>query len=1110
MKAASRMRRLRSARRQLGAAAALAVGAAVTLAGAGPAAAGSASTAASAASSGAAGHAHRIPTVSAGDARFEILSPTLIRTEYAGDGKFTDDPTFNAIGRDGFTPAAYTAKKADGWLTIRTSAVVLKYKLGAGAFDASNLSVQLTAGGTPVTAAPWQLLTCSLGALCEGENLSLNGVSVASDHTGHTGTGFAAGFSGTGSSASADIDVKAAGSYQFDLRYANSQGGDGKNEARTLTLTVDGGAAKQLTLPTTANWDTWNVVTTALDLTAGRHTIALTRTASDSGNVNLDSVALVNPGDPYPAASTTAIPDCLLGASCEAEAGRISGSAGVATDHQGYAGSGFVAELNQGSSLTTHLVGVPSDGTYTLRVRYANGSGGDGLHQTRTAAVSAGGATATLSLPATADWNDWQTASVPVTLKAGEDDVTLSCPDAGSCHVNLDTVSLASPGAAAAQPHLPLGGYRRGLDGVTGNGAAPVTTPGLLNKDGWYLLDDTPSALYDVADQKVTQRPSHGGAPYQDGYVFGYGHDYKQGLGDLATLTGPPALLPQWAYGVWYSEYIDRNAADYENTILPAFRSEGVPLDVLVTDTDYKAVNDWSGWEIDPGRFPDPKGFFDWSADQGLHNTLNVHPSILASDPQFAQAQATAKGKLTPGGCAGGASVQNNCYTFDFGDPDQLKAYLDLHRTMDQQGNDFWWLDWCCDASQSSMPGVTPDAWINQQYATMTGKTLGRGFVLSRAYGSLQAAGYSGQAGLPTGPWADKRTTVHFTGDTSSTWGTLKLEVGYTPGESAATGMAAITHDIGGHNDTTGLTGSETYTDGGGTHTTHKLPDDLYARWVQFGAFQPIDRLHSNHSDRLPWQYGTQARQSADKFLNLRENLIPYTYSLAEEAATTGVPIVRPTYLEYPDEAQAYATAGSEYFYGSNVLVAPVTTPGTTATTSVWFPPGQWTDYFTGKTYQGGTTQDVTTDLNSMPVFVKAGGILPTRTTNVSSNDKNPLTDVTLSVATGASGSYRLYEDDGTKAAARPGHSATTTVRYAQDGARHTVTIGAAQGGFHGQVQNRRWTLSLLGTAHAPTKVTASGVRLTAHDYHWDSATGILTVTLPQHNVHSPITVTYQ
>lgn len=360
----------------------------------------------------------------------------------------------------------------------------------------------------------------------------------------------------------------------------------------------------------------------------------------------------MNQGGGFPPTSATAITGCGFGVNCEAEADRVSGTATVATDHADYSGSGFVGELNQGAGVSAHVVGVPADGTYVLQVRYANATGRDGLYQTRTATVSSGGTTQTLSLPVTGDWDTWKTASVPVTLKAGANDVSVGCPDAVSCHVNLDTVSVTATGGAAPQPHLALGGHRRSLDGYNGDNGAPAITPGLLYKDGWYLLDDTPSALYDTGTRQVTQRPSHSGTPYQDGYVFGYGHDYKQALSDLATLTGPSELLPQWAYGVWYSEYIDRTGADYENRILPAFRAEGVPLDVLVTDTDFKSPNTWSGWEIDKAKFPDPKGFFDWAASQGLHNTLNIHPSILSSDPQFAQAQATAKGSLHKGGCA--------------------------------------------------------------------------------------------------------------------------------------------------------------------------------------------------------------------------------------------------------------------------------------------------------------------------------------------------------------------------------------------------------------------------------------------------------------------------
>jgi alpha-glucosidase (family GH31 glycosyl hydrolase) len=215
----------------------------------------------------------------------------------------------------------------------------------------------------------------------------------------------------------------------------------------------------------------------------------------------------------------------------------------------------------------------------------------------------------------------------------------------------------------------------------------------------------------------------------------------------------------------------------------------------------------------------------------------------------------------------------------------------------------------------------------------------------------------------------------------------------------------------------------------------------MYARWVQLGTFQPVDRLHSNHSDRLPWQYGAAARAFADKFLNLRENLVPHTYSLAQQADTTG-----------------------------------------------------------------GTTQNITSGLDTMPVFVRAGAAIPTRMSNVTSNDKAPLTKVTLTVAAGASGSTSLYEDNGTTTKA--GQSATTKIRYQETGSRHTVTISPTAGAFPGQVQNRQWTISLL-SATAPNSVTAGKAQLSRDDYHFDSATRTLTVTLPRHSVHTPISFTY-
>jgi len=1033
--------------------------------------------------------------VTSGDARFEVLSPTLIRTEYAGNGTFENDPTFNAIGRDGFAPTHFTQRVVNGWLIIDTGQEQLRYKVGSGPFGADNLSITERADKQPVASAPWApkpVPSCRFGSLCEAEGLDLNGVSVASDHSGYTGTGFAAGFQNTGNSLSFQITAATAGTYELAARYANSTGGDGQNTTRTLSVTTGSAAAAKLTLPTTADWNTWAVATVPVTLNAGANTVTIARTASDSGNVNVDSLAVVTTGSAYPGPGAPQSQPCAFGTICEAESGALLGGASLQDDHNDYSGAGFVGGLSTTTAADAVAVtGVPRAGGYQLQLRYANWQtdfSQTGAAAPRTISVAVGsGAAVTTTLAPTSSWDSWRTVSIPVALAAGDNTVTLGCPTADACHVNLDTVAVVKNGTPLLAPHAPLGGYRRGLDGQNGE---VLSTPGLLYQDGWSLLNDTASAVFNSATHQVTPRPSAGGQPYQDGYVFGYGQDYQQGLKDLATLTGPSELLPRWAYGVWYSEYYNHTAADYENTILPTFRSQGTPLDVLVTDTDFKAVSTWDGWEMDPSKFPDPSAYFAWAHSQGLHTTLNVHPSVQQSDPQYPAALAAAGGTLPS--CGSGQ------YCFDWGTPAQLSAYFGLHQQIQNQGNDFWWLDWCCDSSSSSLAGVTPDSWINQNYAWDTDSTVGRGFAFSRAYSSLDAAGYSGSVGLATGPWADKRTTVHFTGDTTSTWATLAMEVGYTPGESAATGLSAVSHDIGGFNNA----GDQT---AGAEPGSTKLPDDLYARWVQLGTFQPVDRLHGNHSDRLPWQYGAAAKDSAEKFLNLRENLVPYTYTLAHQAATTGVPVTRATYLEYPDQQDAYAFDGSEYFYGPDVLVAPVTTSGDSATTQVWFPAGSsWTDYFTGKTYQGGTVQSVASGLDTMPVFIKGGGIMVTRSGDVANDDQNPLTAATVTVAQGAPGSFSLYEDNGTTTDAA--QSATTAISYAD----HKVTIAAANGAFAGQVRQRAWTVTFQNAAHAPTSVSVNGAKAAGGEWTWDSASQTLTVRAPAQSVSQRLVVSYR
>ena len=994
-----------------------------------------------------------------------------------------------------FTHTDFTSSTDDGWLTISTGKATLKYKVGSGPFTSQNVALTVKAGSQDVTAAPAfapSTFSCAEGQLCEAELAQLNGVTVATDHTGFTGTGFAAGFQADGNSLTYTLDVPTTGTYDLQVRYANSTGGDNQTTTRTLSATIDGGSPSTLTLPTTADWNTWALAKLSnLTLTAGKHTLVLARRAGDSGNVNVDSLAATASGGAYPVAAPATGTPCVFGTACEAEDGALAGGANLATDHGGFSGRGFVAGLeNANAKDTISLANVPQDGSYTLHLRYANGGG-----SVRTISVNG----TSQSLATTADWETWGSVDIPVILTKGDSSVVLACTSAAdSCRVNLDSLSFTATGATAPIAHTSLGGYRRGLDGV--NGSAPVT-PGLLYKDGWSLLDDTPSALYDPATQKVTQRPSHGFEAYQDDYLFAYGHDYKGALGDLATLTGPSELLPRWAYGTWYSEYYDRTAAQYENTILPKFRADGVPLDVLVTDTDYKSPDVWDGWQIDTTKFPDPKGFFDWAQSEGLHNTMNIHPSILSTDPQYAQAQQTAQNKLTKNNasCFSDQGHGGDCYTFDWGDPNQLKAYFDLHQTMEQQGVDFWWLDWCCEQSSSSLMGVTPDAFINQQYANDANKTVGRGFAFSRAYGSLQAGGYSGPTGVPTGPWADKRTTVHFTGDTTSTWQTLAFEVGYTPGESASTGLSAVSHDIGGfNNDGTQVTGAEP----GST----KEPDDLYARWVQLGTFQPIDRLHGNHSDRLPWQFGTAAKDFG------REVHEPARAAgaLHLHARGGGQPHRRARGARHlprvPGRGGRLRRGRQGVLLRSRRARRAGHHTRHERDDERLVPPGQWTDYFTGKTYSGGSTQTVATTLDTMPVFIKAGAIMATRGGNVANDVQNPLTSVALDVASGANGHFDLFEDAGDNT---DGASATTPIDYTEstpsNGApTSTVKIGAQQGAYAGQIAQRTWTLKLHDVPATPEGVTVNGASTPSS---YDAATRTLTVTTGSLSTSSATTI---
>jgi alpha-glucosidase (family GH31 glycosyl hydrolase) len=256
------------------------------------------------------------------------------------------------------------------------------------------------------------------------------------------------------------------------------------------------------------------------------------------------------------------------------------------------------------------------------------------------------------------------------------------------------------------------------------------------------------------------------------------------------------------------------------------------------------------------------------------------------------------------------------------------------------------------------------------------------------------------------------------------------------------------------------------------TPRENSLPDDMYVRWVQLGAFQPLLRLHSHHGKRLPWEYPGKAGDVAASFLRLRESLVPYVYSLASNARATGVPIVRPLYLQWPRQGPAYEHP-SEYTLGRDVLVAPVSQPGDPAEAGVWFPPGTWVDWFTGERHRGPSLEKLSVPLERMPVFVRAGGIVPAQpqapTTAVGSPAK-----VVLTVFRGT-GRTTLYDDAGDGLAYLKGRSATTVIRQT----RRELVIGAMKGSYAGRPARRSWEVHVVGGAKP--RVIRVGPRSTRH-----------------------------
>ena len=505
---------------------------------------------------------------------------------------------------------------------------------------------------------------------------------------------------------------------------------------------------------------------------------------------------------------------------------------------------------------------------------------------------------------------------------------------------------------------------------------ARVPIPWIVSAAGWAIFFHQPFGTFDFSGAESKFQPA-ASSPLPLDLFFVGSREPATILGEYARLTGHAELPPLWSFGYQQSH---RTLASREEILDEAqtFRQKKLPCDALIyLGTGFCP----SGWNTANGSFdwnervfPDPPAILGKFHEQNFRAVLHV--VILSRE-------------LT-------GTVADPCQISRF-DDEQAGCYWDEHLRDFAMGVDGWWPD---EGDPLDIPSR-----LNRNRMYWEGPQQARPNV--RPY-ALHRNGYAGMQRYASFLWS---------GDTMSTWETLKTQV--------AVGI------------NTALTGIPYWgTDIGGFVPTKEFTAELYVRWFQFGAFCTLFRSHGRAWKlRLPWGWdmgnpgppeitrysgaalppdsdlhNTQVEPICRKYLNLRYQMLPYLYSASRECATTGMPVMRSLWLHYSDDPAA-VTRDDEYLWGRDVLVAPVFEKGATSR-RLYLPRGTWHDFWTVERVEGGREVTRAVDLETIPLYVRAGAILPLGPVKqfVAEKSDEPLS---IRIYPGADGSFLLYEDDG-------------------------------------------------------------------------------------------------
>ncbi|HEV2305228.1 MAG TPA: TIM-barrel domain-containing protein [Candidatus Acidoferrales bacterium] len=515
------------------------------------------------------------------------------------------------------------------------------------------------------------------------------------------------------------------------------------------------------------------------------------------------------------------------------------------------------------------------------------------------------------------------------------------------------------------------GGYKLGTHG------SRVPIPWLIGTEGWAMFIHQPFGTFDFSGTQSKFLPVEPDAALPLDIFFVASREPATIMAEYARLTGHAEMPPVWSLGYQQSH---RTLASREEIldVAKTFREKKLPCDALIyLGTGFCP----SGWNTANGSFawnarvfPDPKEILEQFHGEDFHAVMHV--VILTRQLQ--------------------GNARDGCTVGRF-DEQEAGCYWDAHRKDFAMGIDGWWPD------EGDSLDIASRLTRNRMY--WEGPQIDR--PNQRPY-ALHRNGYAGMQRYASFLWS---------GDVYSTWETLKTHI-----------PNAIN---------TALSGIPYWgTDIGGFVPTKEFTAELYLRWFQFGAFCTLFRCHGRAWKlRLPWGWDTgnpgpteisnyggaavpdasqlhnkQVEPICRKYLELRYRMLPYLYSAVRECAVTGMPITRALWLHYPDDPVAVAR-DDEYLWGRDILVAPVCEEGATSR-RVYLPQGEWYDFWTGERTRGGREISRDVDLETLPLFVRAGAILPLGPVKQYTGEKvdGPLT---VTIYPGADGSFLLYEDDG-------------------------------------------------------------------------------------------------